>query len=186
MIDGYIEHNYPGGKAGYDKAVADKNGKTDGIRIPFRYTTQTLYGFCLPTLDGDEVSAFGESAIDTFKDLFQETIMNDKVTQYIADIATCWKVIAIATVTAIFLGYLYLLLIRCCGAFIVWFSIILLQVSLIAAGAYVYMQHENYDEGDDYRDWMKYASYVIFGIAGLFLCCICCCWNAIRIGIAVY
>ena len=112
--------------------------------------------------------------------------MNDKVTAYIADIAYTWKLIALSTVTAIVFGYLYLLIIRCCGAVIVWLSIILLQVSIIAAGVYTYLQHENYEEGDDYRDWVKYASYVIFGIAGLFFCCICCCWNAIRIGIAVY
>ena len=94
--------------------------------------------------------------------------MNDKVTAYIADIAYTWKLIALSTVTAIVFGYLYLLIIRCCGAVIVWLSIILLQVSIIAAGVYTYLQHENYEEGDDYRDWVKYASYVIFGIAGLF------------------
>jgi len=79
-----------------------------------------------------------------------------------------------------------LLLIRCMGAVIVWLSIILLQLSLIAGGAYVYMQSDEYPEESDYRDWVKYAAYGIWGIAALFLCCICCCWNAIRIGIAVY
>jgi hypothetical protein len=64
--------------------------------------------------------------------------MNDKITQYIADISYSWKVIAISSATAIVLGYLYLLVIRCMGAIIVWLSIILLQVSIIAAGAYVY------------------------------------------------
>ena len=33
---------------------------------------------------------------------------------------------------------------------------------------------------------MKYAAYTIWGIAGLYALCICCCWNAIRIGISVY
>ena len=33
---------------------------------------------------------------------------------------------------------------------------------------------------------MKYAAYVIWGIAALYLLCVCCCWNAIRLGIAVY
>ena len=58
--------------------------------------------------------------------MFRELIMNDKVTAYIADIAYTWKLIALSTVTAIVFGYLYLLIIRCCGAVIVWLSIILL------------------------------------------------------------
>jgi len=154
--------------------------------MPFRYNTQKIYGFCLPKLDKDQFGAFSEKTIETFKKLFQETIMKDKVTSYIADIAFAWKVIAICSVTAIVLGYLYLLIIRLIGAIIVWGSIMLLQFSLIGAGVYVYLQHERYDEGDEHREWVKYASYVIFGIAGLFLLCLCCCWNAIRIGIAVY
>ena len=33
---------------------------------------------------------------------------------------------------------------------------------------------------------MKYASYGIFGIAGLYFICVCCTWKAIRLGISVY
>jgi len=33
---------------------------------------------------------------------------------------------------------------------------------------------------------MKYGSYVLWGMAGLYCLCICCCWKSIRIGIAVY
>ena len=40
--------------------------------------------------------------------------------------------------------------------------------------------------GSDYEKWLKYAAYGIFGVAGLYCICICCCWKAIRIGIAVY
>lgn len=38
----------------------------------------------------------------------------------------------------------------------------------------------------DYKDWIKYAAYGIWGIAGLYFLCICCCWKAIRLGISVY
>ena len=112
--------------------------------------------------------------------------MEDKITSYIADIAYSWKVIAICSGSAILLGYIYLALIRLLGAIIVWLSIILLQIALIGGGAYVYIQHEEYPEESDYRDWVKYAAYGIWGVAGLYLLCVCCCWNTIRIGIAVY
>ncbi len=145
-----------------------------------------MYGFCLPKLDTDSISAFGENTIKTFEKLFEETVMNDKVTSYIYDIVNAWQVLAICAGTSIVLGYLYLLLIRCMGAIIVWLSIILLQLALLAGGAYVYNESNDYEEGNDYRDWLKYAAYGIWGVAGLFFVCICCCWNAIRIGIAVY
>ena len=145
-----------------------------------------MYGFCLPDMNTDSIGALGKETLETFKKLFEGTVMDDKVTSYIADIAYSWKVLAICSATSIVLGYLYLLFIRLCGCVIVWLSIVLIQVSLIGSGVYVYFESENYDEDHDYHTWLKYAAYVIFGIAGLFLCCICCCWNAIRIGIAVY
>ena len=72
------------------------------------------------------------------------------------------------------------------GALIIWLSIALLQLSLIGGGVYMYFESETYAEESDYRDWLKYAAYAIWGVAFLFFCCICCCWNSIRIGIAVY
>ena len=150
-VDSYADEFYAGGSA----AV------TPSARFPFRYETTRMYGYCLPKLSGDKVSAFSDKTIETFEKLFEETVMNDKLTSYIYDIATAWKVIAICSGTAIVLGYLYLLLIRCMGAIIVWLSIILLQLSLIAGGAYVYMQADEYPEESDYRDWVKYAAYGI-------------------------
>ena len=112
--------------------------------------------------------------------------MGDKVTSYIGDIAYSWELILICTLTACVLAYIYLLLIQYVGAIIIWLTIILLQVTLIASGLYVYSQHDQYEEGSDYRDWMKYGAYTIWGIAALYFLCICCCWNAIRIGVACY
>lgn len=153
---------------------------------PFRYDTVKMYGFCVPDIDTEKVSALSADTVDAFKELFNDTIMGDKLTSYLADIAYSWKVILVCSITAIVLGYIYLLLIRCMGALIIWLSIILLQLSLIGGGVYMYFESDNFDEESDYRDWLKYAAYGIWGIAGAFFCCICCCWNSIKIGIAVY
>lgn len=153
----------------------------------YRYDTKKMYGFCVPTFKtGGEVSALSDSAIKTFKKLFEDTVMEDKLTSYIADIAYSWLVVLICSLTAIVLGYIYLLLIRLLGGLIVWLSIILIQVSLIAGGAYVYSRADTYEPESSYRDYVKYAAYAIWGVAALYLLCVCCCWNAIRLGIAVY
>lgn len=108
------------------------------------------------------------------------------MTAYVADVAYSWKVIAICSGTAILLGYAYLFIIRCIGAVIVWGSILLIFVALFGGGAYVYNEAGKYEEESDYRDWMKYAAYGIWGIAALYALCVCCCWSAIRLAIAVY
>ena len=112
--------------------------------------------------------------------------MGDKITSYAADIYYAWKLILTCSATAILLGYTYLILIRWLGGLIVWLSIILIQLSLIIGGWYMYDSSEDYDEESDYRDWVKYAAYGIWGLAGLYFLCVCCCFNAIRIGVAVY
>ena len=65
---------------------------------------------------------------------------DSKITQYIADVAYSWKVLAICSGTALVLAYLYLFLIRLIGAILVWGTIMLLQVSLLAGGYYVFDQ----------------------------------------------
>ena len=97
-----------------------------GLTFDYRYNTENLYGFCVPNVDTSKIGALSDKLIDTFKALFEETVMEDKITSYIADIAYSWKVIAICSGSAILLGYIYLALIRLLGAIIVWLSIILL------------------------------------------------------------
>ena len=97
-----------------------------GQKFPFRYKTNKMYGFCVPDFSGSGLSAISDSTIKTFKKLFNDTVMEDKVTSYLADIANSWQVILISSITAILLGYIYLILIRWMGAFIIWLSIILL------------------------------------------------------------
>jgi len=119
--------------------------------------------------------------------MFNELIMHDKVTQYIADIAYSWKILAISSGTAILLGYFYLILIRLIGAILIWGTIIVLQAALVAGGYYVWKESESAQYAEsDYKDYIKYAAYGIWGLAGLYFLCICCCWKAIRLGIAVY
>ena len=157
------------------------------IKYPFRYNTKKLYGFCYPDLfSKDEVSGLNEKTIEKFKEMFEDIVMNDKLTSYLADIAYAWKTILTCSVTAIVLGYIYMLLIKCMGGLIVWLSIILILVSLWAGGYYMYNSSEDYEPESDYRDWVKYAAYGIWGLSAFYVLCICCCFNAIRIGTSVY
>lgn len=62
----YLESYYPGGLAKYNS----DNTAFFTPSVPFRYDTKQMYGFCLPTINTDSASAFGQSTIDTFEKLF--------------------------------------------------------------------------------------------------------------------
>ena len=157
----------------------------DAAKYPFRYGTKKLYTYCLPDFEGG--GALTEDAVEMFSRLFQETIMQDKITQYFADIAYSWKVLVLSAVTALLLAYLYLFLIRLIGGLLIWGTIILLQAALIAGGYYIWKESESPQyEFSDYKDWLKYTAYGVWGVAALYFCCVCCCYSAIRLGIAVY
>ena len=121
--------------------IGDSSLSQDAIDAwsgPFRYDTKKMYGFCVPDWSAsDGASALSDSTIKTFKKLFQDTVLDDKLTSYLADIANSWQVIVVSSVTAILLGYIYLLLIRYLGALIIYFSIVLLQLALIGGGVYM-------------------------------------------------
>ena len=158
-----------------------------GERFPYRYSTKKVYSFCVPDFNTEKAGALTDSVIKTFKRLFEEVVTNDRIMGYLANIVEAWEVIAISCVTAIILGYLYLLMIdSCLGKIMIWLSILLIQVALIGGGYYIYKHADKYDEGSEFRDATKYFAYAVWGIAAFYLCCVCCYWNTIRIGIAVY
>ena len=160
----------------------------DGVTVyPFRYNTKKLYSFCYPDLfSKEQVSGLSEKTIKTFKNLFEDIILNNKLASYLADITYAWILILSSSVTAILLGYTYLLLIEKMGGCFIWLTIILILLSLWAGGYFMYKSSDDYEPESDYRDWVKYAAYGIWGLSAFYVLCICCCFNAIRIGIAVY
>jgi len=41
-------------------------------------------------------------------------------------------------------------------------------------------------EEDTYNTWIEYGAYALWALGGIFLCCVCCCWGAIKVAVAVY
>lgn len=105
---------------------------------PYRYDTKPMYGFCVPDTDAKNASALSDQMIKTMKRLFQDTVMEDKFTSYVSDISYCWRLILVCSITAVVLSYLWLFIIKLIGGLIVWLSIIIIQLSLIGGGFYVY------------------------------------------------
>lgn len=128
-----------------------------------------------------------EDVKEKFVDAFFESQYSNQATNYMYDIATTWPVIVVASVVAVILSYLYLFMVRCMGGMIIWFSIIVSFLILTAAGFYAYFFGANeFEVTDPTHEYVKYAAYVSWGLAGVILLAVCCCFNAIQLGIAVF
>lgn len=118
---------------------------------------------------------------------FKKSDTGDMTQAWMNDIMAAWMVIAISSVTALVFGYLYLWVIRLVGGCIIWISIIIIELALLFAGAYSwYYRDTKYTPEEKTYDYMTWASYVLWGLAGIVLILVCCCWSAIKIGIAVF
>jgi len=91
------------------------------------------------------------------------------------------------------LGYLYLWVVRLVGKYIIWGTYFLTLVAFIVGGAALYYyQMKNFQDANpptiskSTADSALYTSYGLFAVAVIWLLLLCCCMNAIKIGIAVF
>ena len=98
-----------------------------------------------------------------------------------------WHIILVSSVSALVLGYLYLFVIRLIGGLIIWLSIILIELFLWGASFYTfYYRTYNYAADTKTYDYLTWGAYALMALAILVLILMCCCWHAIKIGIAVF
>jgi small-conductance mechanosensitive channel len=103
------------------------------------------------------------------------------------DIAASWKVLIISSITALIFGYLYLFVIRLLGGLIIWVSIVIIQLSLLAGGIYTIMyRDQKFDSEEKTYTYMSWAAYLFFILFAVVFVLVCCFWHAIKIGIAVF
>ena len=125
--------------------------------------------------------------IDQLKNVIMKSTVGDTVGEWVFSIAKAWQVICVSIPVAVIIGYIYLFVIRAIGGFIIWMSFAVIVLSLAACGLYAwfYLQ-EKYPVGNKFRDYMQYVAYVFWSLSFIVLCAMCCCYSAIRLGIAVF
>jgi len=64
------------------------------------------------------------------------------------DLVNAWQVMLISLGAAFIIGFIYLLLLRCCAGVIVWTTIFAVLAILAGGGYWAYTYRENYDESD--------------------------------------
>jgi len=91
-----------------------------------------------------------------------------------------------ALVSVVF-GYLYLFVIRLIGGAIIWISFVLIVLALAGGGFYTYFYlRPTYDPSNPTYEYLAYGAYTLWGLSGLTMILLCCCYNAVKLGIAVF
>jgi choline transporter-like protein 2/4/5 len=138
--------------------------------------------FCIPSNSYTNSTELKSS----FKDAFFKSVVGDKGTTYFYDIYKSWAVILVASIVAVIIAYIYLIILRYMGGWIIYISIGLTFVVLSAAGLYSYFIARNkYEPEDPTYDYLAYAAYICWGLVGVLGIVLCCCLNALNLGIAV-
>lgn len=120
------------------------------------------------------------------KKAFYDSTYGQKVVVWAGDIYDAWAVILVVAVISLFLGYGYLFIIRIVGGAIVWVTFVLLTICLAAAGVYSYYKSGEYDPENPYYNYLKWAAYILWALDVVVLILMCCCYNAIKLGIAIF
>lgn len=88
---------------------------------------------------------------------------------------------------AVVFGYLYLFVIRFVGGAIIWISFALIVLILAGGGCYTWFYlRPTYDPSNPTYEYLEYGSYALWGLSVLTCFLMLCCYNAIKLGIAVF
>ena len=107
-------------------------------------------------------------------------------TQYIEDLISAWPAYIIALFTCLLLLFLYSVFIKYCAWLMAWLSYILIFVFLVGLGVFTYTYGQNnYASDSDTQTILLITSYVIWGIALLYVILVICFYKDVRKSIAI-
>jgi len=151
---------------------------------PFRYESlNVLNAFCIPNAS-DYVD---QQTYESFKTAFFSSVYGQTAGVWAYNIMKAWPVLIVGALLAVVFGYLYLFVIRLIGGAIIWISFVLIVLSMTFGGFYTYFYlRPTYDPSNPTYDYLEYGSYALWGLAGLTAIALCCCYNAVKLGIAVF
>lgn len=151
--------------------------------MPAPYATVNfLNRYCIPNL-GSLVDSAAQTPL--YNNMIG-TVGLDDLNQWVDDIIQCPNVYYIAIGSSLVLIWLWNLMLRSFAEVLAWLSIIIVGVGLFVSGFLVRdYAIENYPEGTSTQKWLNISAYVIWGLLGIYLIAILCCWYSLKIAIKV-
>lgn len=150
------------------------------------------YDFYKKALESNSTSNRTKAELDSDFTLTKSLINNnfisiDKLFTYIGDFELIWPIILACIGIAVVVGFLYLLIVRCCGSVIAYTSILLILAALIALGFLFYNRMSLFTSQEDsvYRNIQLGFAVVFWSLSLIWFLIVICSCNKIRLSIAI-
>jgi len=142
-------------------------------------TTSYFSRYCAPA----SALTFAKSASSSLLD-------NDLLQEWFSDVKTAWAVIAVSIAVAFVIGFLYMILLRCCSGVLTWLAIFGFIAGTAILGWRFYQNakdEEANNSGVDSNNYkaQKVIAYILWAITGLTVLAVLCLYNRIRLAIAI-
>jgi hypothetical protein len=131
--------------------------------------------FCFP-----DPTKFKDFAID-----IADRMSNGQGAKYVGDVYNAWEIIVIMCFVSALIAFIYLCTLRCFAKPLVFISLILILLLLIAGGAWLFKAKDNHPEGSNNFNAYKYGGIATLVVAGIYAIIIICCCSRIRKAIAI-
>lgn len=105
--------------------------------------------------------------------------------KYIGDLSTAWWIYLVGAGIALVLLIIFMLLLRCVAAPLLYISFVLIFCLLLGGGFYVYYEGNTYDPSDNTYKIMHGMGYLLWILTGIYTIILLCCCSRIRLGIAI-
>ena len=138
----------------------------------FRYPTILFANsYCVPDLSAS-LESNTTNIVKEFKKEFDKYIGASGIQTHISDIMATSEPLLIAFGTAFLIGFIYMILLRLVGGLIIYSSILLMILGTAYGGYMLFETSNGMPDEDQYKQYYLIGSYVVWGIAGLLLCCV--------------
>jgi len=142
-------------------------------------TTSYFNRYCAPS-----------SAVSFASDASSDLLNNDLLQQWFSDVKTAWAVIAVSVAVAFVVGFIYIIILRCCSGVLTWLAIIGFIAGTAILGWRFYQNAKDLEaansgvNSNNYKA-QKVIAYILWGIAGFSALAVLCLYNRIRLAIAI-
>lgn len=151
------------------------------------YATKTVLHFCIPSITTDIIESISDN-LNT----------RDFLSKVVSDVYTSWKVVLVALAGAVVLGIVWLIMMRFCATFFVWFSVWSVLFLLVGTTVMLYMDgtrlrdefmsqpiSERVNSDEVLYKALLYTSYVLMAITSIIFLVILCSCSRIQLGAIV-
>lgn len=158
------------------------------------YETVTIMDrYCLPDVEDadtaelvDTFNTFSNNISDTYLSDWQTNVMED-----LSSIPTAWPVLLGAFFFALALGYLYLLLLRCCAQPLIIITWVATTLGLLVLGGFLWGNAGTLSGGNipdsmaqHEEDMTKGAAVICWLLGAALICVMCCFFSSLRVATA--